>query len=41
MLERINPALALTDSTVGGDSDPTETAEWLDALEFCLSRRGR
>ena len=33
MLERINPALTLNDSTAGGDSDPTETAEWLDALE--------
>ena len=33
MLERINPALALNDSTAGADSDPTETAEWLDALE--------
>jgi pyruvate dehydrogenase E1 component len=33
MLERINPALTLKDSTAGDDSDPTETAEWLDALE--------
>ena len=33
MLERTNPALTMNDSTAGGDSDPTETAEWLEALE--------
>ena len=33
MLERINPGLTLKDSSAGGDPDPTETAEWLDALE--------
>ena len=41
MLERTNPTLTLDDSTAADDSDPTETAEWLDALEFGLSRRGR
>jgi pyruvate dehydrogenase E1 component len=33
MLERINPAQRLEDSNMAADSDPTETAEWLDALE--------
>jgi pyruvate dehydrogenase E1 component len=33
MLERIDPARTINDSTARSDSDPTETAEWLDALE--------
>src|SRR5579863_2570751 len=40
MLERINPALTFNDSAAAGDSDPTETAEWLDALESVFRMAG-
>ena len=40
MLERINPTLTLNNSTAAGDSDPTETAEWLDALESVFRMEG-
>ena len=40
MLERINPGLTLKDSSAGGDLDPTETAEWLDALESVFRLAG-
>ena len=40
MLERINPTLTFNDSTTAGDSDPTETAEWLDALESVFRMAG-
>ena len=33
MLERLNSTLALDNPILANDSDPTETAEWLDALE--------
>jgi pyruvate dehydrogenase E1 component len=33
MLERLDSTLALGNPTLANDSDPTETAEWLDALE--------
>ena len=38
MLERINPTLTLNNSTAAADSDPTETAEWLDALKKSVFR---
>ena len=41
MLERINPGPTVKDSSAEGDPDPTETAEWLDALESVLRVRGR
>ena len=40
MLERINPTLTFNDSTTTADSDPTETAEWLDALESVFRMAG-
>jgi pyruvate dehydrogenase E1 component len=40
MLERINPTLTFNDSATAGDSDPTETAEWLDALESVFRMAG-
>src|SRR5277367_2880756 len=40
MLERINPAEGLEDSGMAADSDPTETAEWLDALESVFQVAG-
>jgi pyruvate dehydrogenase E1 component len=40
MLERINPTLTFSDSTPARDSDPTETAEWLDALESVFHMAG-
>jgi hypothetical protein len=33
MLERLNPSSTFDDLTRADDSDPNETAEWLDALE--------
>ena len=33
MLEKINPTVTRDDLGPARDSDPTETAEWLDALE--------
>jgi pyruvate dehydrogenase E1 component len=41
MLERINPTtLTLVDRATASDSDPTETAEWLDALESVFHMAG-
>ncbi len=40
MLERTNPALTMNDSPAGADSDPTETAEWLEALESVVRVAG-
>ena len=33
MLESLNPSSTFDDLTCADDSDPNETAEWLDALE--------
>ncbi len=33
MLQRLNPTPALDNPALANDSDPTETAEWLEALE--------
>ena len=33
MLERLDSTQALDNPILANDSDPTETAEWLDALE--------
>ena len=41
MLQRLNLTPAFDNPTLANDSDPTETAEWLDALEVGLSCGGR
>ena len=41
MLWRLGSVLNVDDLTRTDDSDPNETAEWLDALEIGLSRGGR
>ena len=40
MLEGIKPALTPKDPTAASDSDPSETAEWLDALESVFRMAG-
>jgi pyruvate dehydrogenase E1 component len=40
MLERPNPTPKLDDRTSAYDNDPTETAEWLDALESVFHAAG-
>ena len=40
MLQRLNPTPALDSPRWANDSDPTETAEWLDALELVFRVAG-
>ena len=40
MLDRLDSILAVDNSTLANDSDPTETAEWLDALESVFRMEG-
>ena len=40
MFEKPNPAPALNNPILAKDSDPTETAEWLDALELVFRVTG-